>query len=198
MRRAKSLLDEAGWKVKDGILQNEQGEKLEFEVLLNSKGFERILGAFAHNLKRKLGIQINYRTVDVSLWIRRVRKYDFDMIVSGLSQSQLPGKELMNYWHSSVINEEGARNYAGVNNPVVDDLIEKIVNTNDRNKRVAMAKAIDRILLFGEYLVPNWYIAYHRVAYWDKFNIPEIKPLYYQATPWALRTWWKKNSKGDN
>lgn len=198
LQRAKNLLDEAGWKVKDGILQNSKGEKLEFDVLLNSKGFERILGAFAHNLKRKLGIQINYRTVDVSLWLRRVRKYDFDMIVSGLSQNPLPGKELMNYWHSSVINEEGARNYAGVNNPVIDDLIEKIVTTNDRNNRVAMAKAIDRILLYGEYLIPNWYIAYHRVAYWDKFNIPEIKPLYYSPTPWALQTWWLKENKGNN
>ncbi len=198
LRKAKKLLDEAGWKVKDGVLQNEKGEKLEFEVLLAGKGFERIMGAFAHNLKRKLGIQINYRTVDVSLWVRRVRKYDFDMIVSGLSQSQLPGKELVNYWHSSVINEEGARNYAGVNNPVVDDLLEKIVNTTDRNSRVAMAKAIDRILLFGEYLVPNWYIAYHRVAYWDRFNVPKKIPLYYSPTPWALQTWWMKEKKGND
>lgn len=196
LRKAKQLLDDAGWRVKEGVLQNEKGEKLEFEVLLNSKGFERILGAFAHNLKQKLGVQINYRTVDVSLWLRRVRKYDFDMIVSGLSQSQLPGKELMNYWHSSVINEEGARNYAGVNNPVIDDLIEKIVTTNSRESRVAMAKAIDRILLYGEYLVPNWYIAYHRVAYWDRFSLPEKPPLFYQPTPWALQTWWLKETKG--
>ena len=198
LRKAKQLLDDAGWKVKDGILQNSKGEKLEFEVLLNSKGFERILGAFAHNLKRKLGIQINYRTVDVSLWIRRVRKYDFDMIVAGISPSQLPGKELVNYWHSSVINEEGARNYAGVNNPVIDDLLEKIVDTNSRRSRVAMAKAIDRILLYGEYLVPNWYIAYHRVAYWDQFKLPEKIPLYYSPTPWALQTWWLKENKGNN
>lgn len=198
LRQAKKLLDEAGWRVKDGVLQNDKGEKLEFEVLLNSKGFERILGAFAHTLKQKLGIQVNYRTVDVSLWLRRVRKYDFDMIVAGLSQSQLPGKELMNYWHSSVINEEGARNYAGVNNPVIDDLIEKIVNTDSREKRVAMAKAIDRILLYGEYLVPNWYIDHHRVAYWDKFDIPKVIPLYYQPTPWAIQTWWLKDNKGHN
>jgi microcin C transport system substrate-binding protein len=119
------------------------------------------------------------------------------MIVSGLSQSQLPGKELMNYWHSSVINEEGARNYAGVNNPVIDDLIEKIVTTNSREQRVAMAKAIDRILLYGEYLVPNWYIAYHRVAYWNRFNLPAITPLFYEPTPWALQTWWLKEKEGN-
>lgn len=197
LRQAKKLLDEAGWKVKDGVLQNKEGEKLEFEVLLNSKGFERIVGAFAHNLKQKLGIQINYRTVDVSLWLRRVRKYDFDMIVSGLSQSQLPGKELMNYWHSSVINEEGARNYAGVKNPVIDKLIEKIVTTESREQRVAMARAIDRILLYGEYLIPNWYIAYHRVAYWDRFSLPEQTPLFYEPTPWALQTWWQKKEAGN-
>lgn len=195
LRKAKKLLDEAGWKVKDGVLQNQQGEKLEFEVLLAGKGFERILGAFAHNLKRKLGIDIKYRTVDVSLWVRRVRKFDYDMIVSGSSQSQLPGKELVNYWHSSVINEEGSQNYAGVNNPVIDDLLERIVDTTNRDQRVAMAKAIDRILLFGEYLVPNWYIAYHRVAYWDKFELPKITPLYYMPTSWALQTWWSKKNK---
>ena len=198
LRQAKKLLDEAGWKVKDGVLQNAQGEKFEFEVLLNSKGFERILGAFAHNLRQKLGIQISYRTVDVSLWLRRVRKYEYDMIVAGVGQSPLPGKELMSYWHSSVIDEEGARNYAGVNNPVIDDLVEKIVTTNDRDMRVAMAKAIDRILLYGEYLVPNWYIAHHRVAYWDKFNFPVTKPLYYQPIPWALETWWLKEQEGNN
>ncbi len=198
LRRAKKLLDEAGWKIKDGILQNKDGDKLEFEVLLAGKGFERIMGAFAHNLKRKLGIQINYRTVDVSLWVRRVRKFDFDMIVSGLSQSQLPGKELVNYWHSSVVDEEGSRNYAGIKNPVIDDLIEKIVYAPDRENRIAMARAIDRILLFGEYLVPNWYIAYHRVAYWDKFGIPKKIPLYYSATPWALSTWWIKDTTRAN
>lgn len=195
LRQAKQLLDEAGWKVKDGVLQNDKGERLEFEVLLAGKGFERILGAYAHNLKKKLGIDVRYRTVDVSLWVRRVRNYDFDMIVSGISQSALPGKELVNYWHSSVIDQEGARNYAGVNNPVIDDLLEKIVNTTNRDQRVAMAKAIDRILLFGEYLVPNWYISYHRVAYWDKFNLPETIPLYYQPTPWALQTWWYKQKE---
>ncbi len=188
--QAKKLLDEAGWRIKDGVLQNDKGEKLEFEVLLAGKGFERILGAYAHNLKRKLGIQVNYRTVDVSLWVRRVREFDFDMIVSGYGQSQLPGKELVNYWHSSVVDEEGSRNYAGIQNPVIDDLVEKIVNAPNKETRVAMARAIDRILLFGEYLVPNWYIAYHRVAYWDKFGIPETKPLYYSPIPWALSTWW--------
>ena len=191
LRIAKKLLDEAGWKVKDGVLQNAKGKKLEFEVLLAGKGFERILDAFSHNLK-KLGIKIRYRTVDVSLYSRRARKFDFDMIVSSIRQGQLPGKELINYWHSSVVDQEGAQNYAGIKNPVVDDLIEKIIDAPDREHRVAAARAIDRILLFGEYLVPNWYIDYHRVAYWDKFGIPKTIPLYYSPTPWALSTWWYK------
>lgn len=194
LREAKRLLDEAGWKVKDGVLRNDKGETLEFQVLLASKGFERILDAFRHNLE-KLGIKIHYRTVDVSLYVRRARKFDFDMIVSTYSQGQLPGKELLNYWHSSVADQDGARNYAGIKDPVVDALIEDIVNAPDRAHRVASARALDRILLYGEYLVPNWYIAYHRVAYWDLFGIPDVLPQYYQPTSWALSTWWSEKDK---
>ena len=193
LKRAKVLLEEAGWYVRDGVLQNDQGRRMEFAVMLVGRGFERILDAFAHNLK-KLGITIRYRTIDISLYLRRARTFDFDMLVSSYPQSQLPGKELVNYWHSSTADQEGSRNYAGIKNPVVDALIEDIVSTSSRSHRVIVARALDRILLHGEYLVPNWYIASFRVAYWDRFKYPERPPLFYDPTRWAVSTWWNKKS----
>ncbi|MEE8387305.1 MAG: extracellular solute-binding protein [Acidiferrobacterales bacterium] len=193
LKRAKALLEQAGWHVHDGVLQNGQGQRMEFAVMLAGRGFERILDAFAHNLK-KLGITIRYRTIDISLYLRRARTFDFDMLVSSYPQSQLPGKELVNYWHSSTADQEGSRNYAGIKNPVVDALIEDIVSTSSRSHRVIVARALDRILLHGEYLVPNWYIASFRVAYWDRFKYPERPPLFYDPTRWAVSTWWNKKS----
>ena len=188
---ASALLKEAGWIVKDGVLQNNKGKRFEFDVLLAQKGFERILAPFAYNL-RKLGIVLHYRTVDVSLYIRRNRTFDFDLMVSSYPQSQSPGNELYNLWHSSSANEEGSRNLIGINNKVIDKLIEHIVFAKNRADVIIAARALDRVMLHQEYLIPNWYIAVHRLAYWDKFSYPKKLPLYFSAENWALSTWWKK------
>ena len=188
---ASALLKEAGWIVKDGVLQNNKGKRFEFDVLLAQKGFERILAPFAYNL-RKLGIVLHYRTVDVSLYIRRNRTFDFDLMVASYPQSQSPGNELYNLWHSSSANEEGSRNLIGINNKVIDKLIEHIVFAKNRADVIVAARALDRVMLHQEYLIPNWYIAVHRLAYWDKFSYPKKLPLYFSAENWALSTWWKK------
>lgn len=193
LKRAKMLLEQAGWFIRDGVLKNDNGRQMQFEVMLAGRGFERILDAYAHNLK-KLGITIRYRTVDVSLYLRRARTFDFDMLVSSYPQGQLPGKELVNFWHSSTADQEGSRNYAGIRSPVIDGLIKDIVNTSSRSRRVTAARALDRILLHGEYLVPNWYIASFRVAYWDRFQYPKKQPLFYDPTSWAISTWWSQQS----
>jgi microcin C transport system substrate-binding protein len=187
---AAALLSEAGWFVKEGVLQNKDGLRFEFDVLLAQKGFERILAPFAYNL-RKLGILLHYRTVDVSLYIRRNRTFDFDLMVASYPQSQSPGNELYNLWHSSSANEEGSRNLIGINNKVVDKLIDHIVFAENREEVVIAARALDRVMLHEEYLIPNWYIAVHRLAYWDKFSYPKKLPLYFSAENWALSTWWK-------
>ena len=189
--KASALLKEAGWFVKDGVLQNNKGKRFEFDVLLAQKGFERILAPFAYNL-RKLGIILHYRTVDVSLYIRRSRTFDFDLMVSSYPQSQSPGNELYNLWHSSSANEEGSRNLIGINNKVVDKLIEHVVFAKNREEVVIAARALDRVMLHEEYLIPNWYIAEHRLAYWDKFSYPSNLPLYFSAESWALSSWWEK------
>ncbi len=197
LRRAKALLAEAGWYVENEVLRNKQGQRMEFEVLLASKGFERILDTYAYNL-RKLGIIIHYRTVDVSLYVRQAQTFKFDMIVYSASPSQLPGKEIINYWHSSLANQEGSQNYAGIQDPVIDALIKEVVYAPSRKHRVAAVRALDRLLLYGEYLVPNWYISTHRIAYWDKFHYPKKLPLYYEVTSWAIQTWWMKKEYRSN
>ena len=189
--KAAALLKQAGWVVKNGVLQNKEGRRFEFDVLLAQKGFERILAPFAYNL-RKLGITLNYRTVDISLYIRRSRTFDFDLMVASYPQSQSPGNELYNMWHSSSANQEGSRNLIGINNKVVDKLIDKIVFAKNREQVVTAARALDRVMLHEEYLIPNWYIAVHRIAYWDKFSYPKKLPLYFLANNWVLSTWWQK------
>lgn len=190
LREAKTLLEQAGWKIRDGRLRNATGQPFDIEVLLVQKGFERILAPYAHNL-RKLGIELKYRTVDMSLYIQRRRTFNFDMMVAGFSQSQSPGNEQFSMWHSSSADQEGSNNLAGIKDPVVDALVEKIVYAPDRKALVTAARALDRVLLHGEYVVPNWYIATHRVAYWDKFGHPRTLPLYYDAESWVLQAWWR-------
>lgn len=195
--RASALLKEAGWSIKDGVLQNNKGKYFEFDVLLSQKGFERILAPFAYNL-RKLGIILHYRTVDVSLYIRRSRTFDFDLMVASYPQSQSPGNELYNLWHSSSANEEGSRNLMGANNKVIDKLIEHVVFAKNREEVVIAARALDRVMLHEEYLIPNWYIAVHRLAYWDKFSYPSNLPLYFSAESWVISSWWKKTTTNNS
>lgn len=191
LRDAKTLLEEAGWKVSDGRLRNAAGDPFDIEVILAQKAFERILAPYAHNL-RKLGIELNYRTVDVSLYVQRRRTFNFDMMVASYPQSQSPGNEQFNMWSSSTADQDGSNNMAGIKAPVVDALVNKLVYAPTRAELITAAHALDRVLLYGEYVVPNWYIATHRVAYWDKFVHPSSLPLYYDAESWVLQSWWRK------
>ena len=191
LRQARDLLAAAGWKLKDGVLQNDKGQRLEFEVLLAQRAFERILAPFARNLAI-LGIRMTYRTVDVALYQRRLDTFDFDMVVEQFGESQSPGNELFSRWSSASADQEGSNNIMGLKNPVVDALLKKLVYAPDRRHLVTAARALDRVLLYGEYLVPNWFIAVHRIAYWDRFGMPAHLPLYYTADDWVRRTWWKK------
>ncbi len=186
--QARDLLAEAGWKIQDGVLKNAQGEVFIIDVLLVQKGFGRIFAPFAHNLK-KLGIDMKYRTVDESLYKRRLDSFDFDMVVTRFPQSVSPGNELMNMFHSQSTELEGSRNVVGIADPVVDALIEKIIDAEDREQLIIAAHALDRVMLHNEYLVPNWFIDTHRIAYRDKFQIPKTLPLYYEPVSWMLKTW---------
>ena len=188
LKQARDLLAQAGWTVQDGVLKNEQGEPFVVDVLLVQKGFSRIFAPFTHNLK-KLGIDMKYRTVDDSLYKRRLDSFEFDMVVTSFPQSVSPGNELLNMFHSQSADIAGSRNLAGIADPVVDALIETIINAEDRQALITASHALDRVLLHREYVVPNWYIDTHRIAYRDRFEMPETLPLYYEPVSWMLKTW---------
>ncbi len=191
LRKSIQLLKDAGWEYIDGALRNEKGQAFKFELILSQKGFERIAAPYARNLK-KLGITMDYRTVDSALYKRRAETKDFDMIVSSYPQSQVPGNELESRWHSKTADVDGSANYPGIKNPVIDSLLEQLSNTTNRNEIMALTRAIDRVLLSEFYLVPHWYISTHRIAYWDKFEFPNKLPVYFSAEGWMLSTWWFK------
>lgn len=189
--KAKSLFDKNGWYVENNILHDTNGNKVEFDFLLAQKGFERILAPFSVNLK-KLGIKLNYRTIDLSLYQRKVDTFDFDMMVMSYPQSQSPGNELISMFHSSSSNRKGTFNLAGIADKDIDKVIEKLIYTSNRNEMITAAHLLDRLLWNQYFLLPNWYINKHRVAYYDKFNMPNILPKYYEPINYVLKTWYYK------
>ena len=183
---ALSLLNEAGWVIRDGKLVNEQtGEPMRFEILLVSPAFERIILPFVRNLKR-LGVDARIRLVDESQYITRLRSFDFDMAMLVWGQSESPGNEQRDYWGSAGANSPGSRNYIGVNDPVVDELIEAIINAPDRDSLVARTRALDRVLVSAFYVIPGWHLSADRVLYWDKFSYPDVSP----RRGVQFDTWW--------
>lgn len=196
LRQAKRLLMQAGWVFKDGRLVNaETGEQFSFEMLLVQPAFERVVAPFIRNLER-LGIKTSIRLVDVSQYINRMRQYDFDVVVGSFGQSTSPGNEQRNYWHSSGADIEGSRNLIGVKNPAVDYLVEQIIQAPDREQLVLRTRALDRVLQWNHYVIPQYHINKYRVAYWDLFAMPETRPKY----DLGFDTWWIKGdaAEGEN
>ena len=190
LRIASKLLSDAGWVIKDGVRVNEKtGQKLEFEILLSSPLFERVVLPFAKNLE-KLGIVATARTVETAQYRRRTDTFDYDMIVGGAGQSESPGNEQRDYWTSAAADREGSRNTIGIKNPAVDALVEKIVDAKDRSSLVAATRALDRVLLWNHYVIPQWHVRYDRIAYWDRFGIPK-HPKYGVDT----MSWWVDPAK---
>ena len=173
LRAAINLLAEAGWIVQDlKLVNSETGEQMKFEILLVSQAFERIVLPFTRNLSR-LGIDAKVRLVDQSQYINRIRAFDFDMIVSGWGQSDSPGNEQRSYWGSYTADVPGSRNFAGIKDPVIDEIIELIIQAPDRDSLIARTRVLDRVLRAGYYVIPNWHIRSDRILYWDKFSRPD-------------------------
>ncbi|CAK8720167.1 Solute-binding protein family 5 domain-containing protein [Candidatus Electronema halotolerans] len=190
LRQAKKLLNEEGWQVKDGVLTAKDGSKMEFEILLDQAFFDRVMAPYVKNLA-KLGIKATYRMIDPALYQDRIRSFAFDMVVNTFGQSQSPGNEQRNYWTSAAADRDGGGNLAGIKSPVVDSLVDSLIYAKTQDELTAACKALDRVLWYGYYVVPNWYLAYHRVAFADKFKMPETLPLYYNPYQ-LLWTWWAK------
>lgn len=186
LRTAMELLQSAGYEVRDGkMVHSETGKVLRFEILLFQKSFERVVLPFKNNLAR-LGIDMSVRLVDSNQYVQRVRQFDYDMITQSIGQSNSPGNEQREYWHSSTVDANGSRNYAGVNDPVVDDLVSLVIQAPDREELVQRTRALDRVLLHGHYVVPHWHLAQDRVAYWSHLKHPESTPE--RGTD--LDNWW--------
>ncbi|TIH08077.1 ABC transporter substrate-binding protein [Pseudomonas leptonychotis] len=187
LRKALGLLASAGWKPSGQRLLNSQGQPLSFEILLVNPNLERILQPFTENLA-SIGIQARLRTVDRAQYKQRLDQYDFDMILLTLPQTLSPGLEQSQYFHSAQAKVKGGRNYAGITHPVVDAMIEKLLSAQSRDEQITATRALDRVLLWQHYSIPNWYIDYHRLAYRNRFAFAATPPF-----TLGLRTWWLKS-----
>lgn len=188
LRKAIRLLKQAGWSVKNGKLTHQAtGQVMTFEILLVSPSFERVVLPFKKNLAR-LGIDVSVRTVDSTQYQNRIDAFDFDMVVHSFGQSLSPGNEQRDLWGSAQADRKGSRNMAGIKDPVVDELVELVINAPDRTSLINRTRALDRVLLHGHYVIPHWHIRNFRVAYWNKFGRPAISPKY----ALGFDTWWVK------
>ncbi|MBW2716019.1 MAG: ABC transporter substrate-binding protein, partial [Deltaproteobacteria bacterium] len=191
LRRATELLSAAGWKVVNGRLTNvETGEPMAFEILLSSPGAERGALPFKKNLER-LGVEASVRTVDTAQYRQRMDTFDFDVTTQRTGQTNSPGNEQREFWSSESAKREGGRNLAGIQSPAVDELIELVIAASSREELITRVRALDRVLLWGFYMIPHFYIAADRLLYWDRFGRPEVVP----TEGLAIDTWWFDEAK---
>lgn len=186
--QAKKILDEAGYKISSGkLVDPKNGEKISVEFLIDSPTFEMVVAPFVKNL-RKLGIEAKTRFVEENQYQTRVNNFDFDVIVGMFGQALIPGDELFSYWHSSQINIKGGRNLSGLNDKIVDALVEKISRAKNKSELKILCQKLDQRLLENYYTVPQWHNDTYRILYRDIFQFPKIQPKYSLATD----TWWLK------
>jgi microcin C transport system substrate-binding protein len=207
MMQAKTLLAEAGWTIPEEgscgffcslaraagfgapaeqVAKNSKGEPLTAEFLINDSTFERIVVPYVDDLK-KIGVKGSVRIVDPSQYERREQTFDYDIIVDTFSQSHSPGNEQRDFWGSAAADRDGSRNTIGIKNPAIDHLIEKIVFATSRDELVAATKALDRVLLWNHYVVPEWYAPAERIASWNIFGRPDVLP---SQDPSYFAAWW--------
>jgi len=186
LRRALALLREAGWTVRDRRLVNREGQPFEFEILLQGATFERVALPYVQWLER-LGITARVRTVDPAQYQVRIDAFDYDMTVDGKGQGFSPGNEQRDYWTSAKARENGSRNVAGIADPAIDELVELVIAAPDYAELVARTRALDRVLLHHDFVIPHWHSRSFRIAYWDRFGRPERNPRYGLGFPAA---WW--------
>ncbi|WP_296262497.1 MULTISPECIES: extracellular solute-binding protein [unclassified Pseudomonas] len=186
-RKAFALLKDAGWKIVGDRMVDTEGKPVNIEFLLAQTEFERVLLPFKRNLA-DIGINLEIRRVDVSQYITRRRSRDYDMIVGSFPQSSSPGNEQREYWTSAAADKPGSYNVIGLKDPAIDTLVSGLINADSRQSLVDHTRALDRALLWGYYVIPNWHIKTWRMAYWDHLGHPQKSPLYDIGT----MTWWVK------
>lgn len=190
LKIAAKMLDDAGYKLgKEGIRVHETtGQALEFQIIDSNPAFERWTLPFIRNLKR-IGVKATYRTIDPAQFQNRINNFDFDMTSGVIAQSNSPGNEQRDYWLSSKADIAGGRNYTGIKDPVVDALVERLINAKDREELVTTTRALDRVLWSHSLVIPHWYVGVWRMAWWQKLQKPDRLS---GSTPAILDTWWIK------
>jgi microcin C transport system substrate-binding protein len=191
LRKASALLQQAGFVIKDGKRATPQGEPISVEFLLDEPSLQPHHMPFIKNL-RTLGIEANLRIVDPVQYRKRVDDFDFDLTVQRFSLSSTPGDALRNYFSSQAAAMRGSQNLAGISDPVIDALIDKIIAADSRTSLTTACRALDRVIRTGRYWVPHWYKTSHWLAYWDVFGRPATKPRYARGIP---EIWWYDREK---
>lgn len=195
LRRAGQLLTAAGWVVKDGRRVNARtGEALSLEFLEFEPSFDRILGPYFRNLER-LGIKAEMRVVDPAAFENRIRDFDFDATSRGYSQGPTPGIELKNFFGAAAADVTGSLNIPGIRSKAVDALVEKALAATTREELTVAIRALDRVLMWGNYWIPSWYSGTHRLAYWDRLSRPDPIAPYSDYNPEWEDYWWYDEAK---
>lgn len=191
IRRATTLLEEAGWSVQDGVLKNAEGQAFAFEILLVNGATDIINAAtiYVEGLKR-LGIEARVTTVDSAQYKERTTNYDFDMTHYIRSLSLSPGNEQTLYWGSAGVTEPGTRNWMGMNSPAAEAMIATMVAARDQDDFIAAVQALDRILTSGRYVIPIWYSDVSRLAHRKELKFPDRLPLYGDWPGFQPEVWW--------
>ena len=189
LRQAIALFKEAGWNLSQGKLMK-GGEQMKIEILLVSPDMQRVNAIFVQNMK-KAGIDATFRLVDSAQYQVRVDDFDFDIISVSLNFFPPPGPELRSYYGSAAADERGSANMGGIKNAVVDELIEKVINASSLEELKVTTRAMDRVLLWNDYVIPQFYNSIYRLAYWNRFGQPQTKPKYGTG---FLNTWWIDDS----
>jgi microcin C transport system substrate-binding protein len=193
---AKKILDADGWKIQDGVL-TKSGQKLSFTIILEGQMWERVCEPYINNLKR-LGIDAKMKMTDTSIYLEKSKNFDFDMLVGGFGQSNSPGNEQRMFWHSSSAKEPGGYNTIGLADPAIDALVKAVIEAPDRTKLVTAVRALDRVLWFGYYVVPHWYISSYRITFWNNFRLPKTLPAYYDPFSYFMEySWWDKKADAE-
>ncbi|MDD3446460.1 MAG: extracellular solute-binding protein, partial [Zavarzinia sp.] len=186
LKVARDLLAEAGWTVKDKRLVNAAGEPFTLEFLTFEPAFARIIQPFMQNLER-LGITVSHREIDITSYQARLQQFDFDVVSGRFVLGPTPTTELRDLWGSESTDVPGSYNLGGVKDKVADALIERMVAADNRRDYVTAAHALDRVIMWNDYFIPQFYKSGRTIAWWDRFGRPATAPLYDIGN---IDTWW--------
>ena len=192
LRQARDLLRQAGWEVRDGVLRDASGGAMVLEYLDSNEAGARTVSPWARNLE-KLGIQMKFRPVDFALYQQRLQKFEFEITTLAYQGTHNPGQEFADLFGSKAADTEDSGNHAGVKNPAVDALLERMTGAKSKGELLPACRALERVIAHSHYLIPQWTAGTHRIVYnARRLNLPPAMPAYAAGEVWAIDTWWKK------